>query len=94
MPTRTSVPYFLNNLPNAIFSPCVMQKLAEQEAQISSMSKVSEALRKGLMKTYNKLFEHFISYDNISKAIDNASRRKKYRKDVRTVLDHKDKYIY
>lgn len=48
MPTRTSVPYFLNNFPNATFSPCVTQKLAEQEAQISSMSKVSEALRKGL----------------------------------------------
>lgn len=45
------------------------------------------------MKTYNNLFDQLISRANISKAIDRASQRKKYRKDVRTVLDNKDKYI-
>ena len=45
------------------------------------------------MKTYKNLFEKVIAYDNISKAIDRSSLRKRGRKDVIDILEHKDKHI-
>lgn len=45
------------------------------------------------MKSYNHLFEKVIDRDNIDKAIEKASNKKKKRKDVQHVLRNKDKYI-
>lgn len=45
------------------------------------------------LKTYKNLFEKVIAYDNISKAIDRSSLRKRGRKDVIDILEHKDKHI-
>lgn len=46
------------------------------------------------MKTYKNLFNKLIDYDNIYKAIINASRRKKNRTDVKKVLNKINFYIY
>lgn len=46
------------------------------------------------MKTYKNLFDKLIDYDNIYKAIINASRRKKNRTDVKKVLNKINFYIY
>jgi hypothetical protein len=45
------------------------------------------------MKTYNHLFEEMIRPENISKAIDRAAKKKKLRREVKAVLENKDKYI-
>lgn len=45
------------------------------------------------MKTYNHLIEKVADYDNLSTAIDNASKKKKHRKDVQRVLNNRHKYI-
>lgn len=46
------------------------------------------------MKSYNHLFEKLIAHDNIFKAIVNASRGKRKRRDVRKVLDNINRYVY
>lgn len=46
------------------------------------------------MKSYNHLFEKLVDYDNIYKAIKNASKGKKDRPDVKKVLSNINKYIY
>lgn len=46
------------------------------------------------MKSYNHLFEKLIDYDNIYKAINNASRHKKKRREVKKVLNNINRFIY
>lgn len=43
------------------------------------------------MKSFGNLVPQFINRDNIREAIINASQRKRYRKEVRWILDHIDK---
>lgn len=45
------------------------------------------------MKSYNHLFEKVIDYDNIDKAIMQASKHKRERPEVKRVLENKEKYI-
>lgn len=45
------------------------------------------------MKSYNHLWEEFISEENIMKAIKKSSKGKKKRKDVRKILDNPEAYI-
>ena len=45
------------------------------------------------MKTYKHVFEQIISEENIRNAIINASKRKRYRKDVTEVLENIDYHV-
>lgn len=45
------------------------------------------------MKSYKNLFKKFISYDNLSLAINRSAIRKTRRRDVQNVLQNKDRYI-
>ena len=45
------------------------------------------------MKSYKHLWEDFISHENIVLAIDNSSKHKRKRKEVRKVYQNKEKYI-
>lgn len=45
------------------------------------------------MKSYNHLYEQFMSDDNIRLAIKNASKNKKHRKHVARIYNHQDRYI-
>lgn len=45
------------------------------------------------MKSYNHLFEKLIDYNNLEKALMNASLGKRHREDVKTVLADKDFHI-
>lgn len=45
------------------------------------------------MKSYNHLFEKVMDYDNIDRAIMQASKHKRERPEVKRVLDNKDRYI-
>lgn len=57
--------------------------------------KDNKAIKKDItkLKSYNHLFEKLISYDNLYKAIQKSSKRKKNRKDVKRVLKNPDLYI-
>lgn len=45
------------------------------------------------MKSYKHLWDKFISHENISLAIDNSSKHKRKRNEVRKIYQNKEKYI-
>lgn len=62
-----------------------------QQASASSVSKADERIRE--MKSYNHLYEGYISDENIKTAIKNVCKHKTTRKDFRDLHDNPDKYI-
>lgn len=54
---------------------------------------MDERIRKGFMKSYNHLWEKFISDENIKLAIKNSSKGKRERKDVKRIYENPEKYM-
>lgn len=57
------------------------------------MSKTDEGIRKGFMKSYNHLWEKFVSEENIRLAIQNSSKGKRKRKIVKKIYENPDEYV-
>lgn len=58
------------------------------------MSNVDEGIRKETMKSYNHLWEEFISEENIKLAIKNAFKgKKKKRKKVKDIIENQEEWI-
>lgn len=58
------------------------------------MSNVDEGIRKENMKSYNHLWEEFISEENIKLAIKNAFKgKKKKRRKVREIIENQEEWI-
>ena len=68
------------------------QKLTEQEARASSLSKVREVLVRE-MKSYNHLFEIATSDEVLISSLHGASKGKRNRPAVLKILENQDKYI-
>lgn len=57
------------------------------------MSKIREALVREYMKSFNHLFEIAVSDETILSSLQDASKRKKDRENVKRILENQEKYI-